>query len=126
MLFLLNDVVLRLEGAAVLGRPAGGRLGRLSLPAIICMGQELYAEEPLLHLRRPARARRLGALISGKVPMINAAFFLATGAGCSPSDVTVRFAAVQSRLMEDLEALQRAGGLDILSADRLLWRRLAA
>jgi len=126
MLFLMNDVVFQLDGVMMDARLGGERLKALTLPSIIRMGQELYAMQPLLHRCSPERAQRLGALISGKAPMINAALFLAAGEGCAPGDVTVRFAACEFELMADLYTLQRAGALDPVSADRKVWRRLAA
>jgi hypothetical protein len=38
----------------------------------------------------------------------------------------VRFVAAQFEVMAELYNLQRAGELDALSADRRIWRRLAA
>jgi hypothetical protein len=126
MLFLMNDVVFKLDGVMTDARLDAERLRKLTLPMIIRMGQELYAAQPLLHRLAPDRARRLGALISGKAPMINAALFIAPEAGCSPADVTVRFVACEFELMADLYTLQRAGALNALKADNKVWRRLAA
>lgn len=126
MLFLLNDVVFKLDGVAMDARLGGDRLRGLTLPQILRMGQELFADEPLLHRKSRERAERLAALISGKAPMINAALFLASSAGCSPADVIVRFVACEFELMAELYMLQRQGALDALSADRKVWRRLAA
>jgi hypothetical protein len=126
MLFLMNDTVFKLDGVVVDARLGGERLHGLTLPSILRMGQELYAAEPLLHRKRPEQAQRLGALIAGKAPMINAALFLAQRPGCSPNDVTVRFVAASFEIMAELYKLQRAGELDALSADRKVWRRLAA
>lgn len=126
MLFLMNDVVFKLDGVIVDARLGGERLKGLTLPSIILMGQELYAAEPLLHRRRAERAQRLAALIAGKAPMINAALFTAPAANCKPHEVTVRFVSAQFEVMAELYNLQRAGQLDALSADRRIWRRLAA
>jgi hypothetical protein len=126
MLFLLNDVVFKLDGVMMDARLGGERLRRLTLPAILRMGQELYAKEPLLHRRAPAKAQRLAALITGKAPMINSALFVAPAKDCAPSDVTVRFVACEFELMAELYNLQRAHRLDPLCADRKVWRRLAA
>ena len=126
MLFLMNDVVFKLDDVMMDARLGGERLTKLTLPVIIRMGQELYAQQPLLHRRSPERAQRLGALIAGKAPVINAALFLAPGESCAPGDVTVRFVACEFELMADLYNLQRAGELDPVSADRKVWRRLAA
>jgi len=126
MLFLINDVVFKLDGVMMDARLGAERLKSLSLPAIIRMGQELYAREPLLHRRAPDQAQRLAALITGKAPMINSALFLAPEKGCRPTDVAVRFVACEFELMAELYNLQRAGELDPLSADRKVWGRLAA
>jgi hypothetical protein len=126
MLFLLNDVVFQLDGVVIEARLGGERLKGLTLPAIIRMGQELYAADPLLHRLHAARAQRLAALISGKAPMINAALFTAPAAGCDAHEVQVRFVAAQFEVMAELYNLQRAGELDALRADSKVWRRLAA
>jgi hypothetical protein len=126
MLFLLNDAVLRLDGVAMEARLDGRRMLRLEFPEILRMGQELYSREPLLHRTNPARARRLCALIAAKAPMINAALFVPPALDCPPAEVTVRFVACQFEVMADLYNLQRTGELDAVSADRRIWRRLAA
>jgi hypothetical protein len=126
MLFLLNDTVLRLDGAAVDAELGGRRVLRLDFLAILRMGQELYAREPLLHRTHPDQARRLGALICAKAPMINAALFVAPALNCPPGEVTVRFIACPLALMSQLHDLQQAGELDAIRADRKIWRRLAA
>ena len=46
MLFLLNDTVLRLDGVAMDARLGGQRMQNLEFPAILGMGQDLYAREP--------------------------------------------------------------------------------
>ena len=58
--------------------------------------------------------------------MILAALFLAPEKHCPPAEVRVRFVAAQFEVMAELYNLQRAGALDALSADRRVWRRLAA
>jgi hypothetical protein len=129
MLFLLNDVVFRLDGVAMGMRLGGARLGGahgLAFPAILRMGQELYAAEPLLQRTKPERARRLAALISAKAPMINAALFIAPSLHCAPDEVSVRFVGCEFEVMADLFTLQRNGRLDAIRADREIWRRLAA
>lgn len=112
MLFLLNDTVLRLDGVAMDAHLRGQRMLRLEFPAILRMGQELFAREPLLQKTNPARAQRLGALITAKAPMINAALFVAPSVGCPPGEVTVRFVACEFEVMAELHNLQRAGRLD--------------
>jgi hypothetical protein len=126
MLFLLNDTVLRLDGVAMDARLGGGRMLRLGFPQILRMGQELFSREPLLQRTNPDRARRLGALITAKAPMINAALFVAPALDCPSSEVTVRFLVCQFEVMAGLQTLQQEGSLDAISADRMVWRRLAA
>lgn len=126
MLFLLNDSVFSLDGVAKGVRLSGQRFKRLALPAIIRMGQELYAREPLLQHSSPQRALRLASLIAAKAPLINAAMFLAHDFNAPPEDVTVRFANAQFEVMADLYNRQRDGSLDKIFTDKLIWRRLAA
>jgi hypothetical protein len=126
MLFLMNDVVFKLDDVMMDARLGAERLRALTLPTIIRMGQELYAKEPLLHRKASQRAKRLGALISGKAPAINAALFLSPRKDCAPHEVTVRFVSCEFEVMAHLWTLQRAGELDPLAADRRVWRRLAA
>jgi hypothetical protein len=126
MLFLLNDAVLRLDDVAVDTRLGGRRMLRLEFPAILRMGQELFAREPLLQRTNPDRARRLAGLICAKAPMINAALFVAPALDCPPAEVTIRFVACASETMAELYDLQQAGELDTVGADRRIWRRLAA
>ena len=49
MLFLLNDVVLNLSGAKLSPKLAGRRFRALPFNVVSKLGQELYAEDPLLH-----------------------------------------------------------------------------
>lgn len=126
MLFLLNDVVFRLDGAGLDSKPGARRFQGLEFPAILRMGQELYAKEAMLQRTRPEQARRLASLISAKAPMINAALFITPSLDCSPGEVTVRFLNAPSAMMTELYSLQRAGDLDTVGADRRVWRRLAA
>lgn len=126
MMFLLNDVVLRLDGVAMDARLGGERMLRLSFPAILRMGQELFAREPMLQRTNPERARRLAALITAKAPMINAALFVAPALDCAPGEVTVRFVCCEFETMAHLQTLHRDGRLDPVSVDRMIWRRLAA
>ncbi len=126
MLFLMNDTVLRLDGVAMDARLGGQRMQRLAFTEILRMGQELFSREPLLQRTNPQRARRLGALICAKAPMINSALFVAPALDCSPSEVSVRFVVCEFEVMAGLYTLQEAGDLDAVSADRIVWRRLAA
>jgi hypothetical protein len=126
MLFLLNDVLFSLNRETFSLRLGARDLRKLTFPAIIKLGQELYAEDPLLQKNNPDRARRLGSLIASKVPMINAALFVAPRFGCTPDEVNVRFVNAEFELMAEFYTRQRDGLLDTVGVDKRLWRRLAA
>lgn len=125
MLFLLNDVLLTLDPRAK--PPLKMRsLDALSPHALTRLAQEMYAEDPLLHRRDPARARRLALLITAKSPEVNAALFAAPAKGCSPEAVAARYASLPIEAIAALDAEQRADRLTAVLADRQVWRRLAA
>ncbi|WP_312161622.1 hypothetical protein [Phenylobacterium sp.] len=126
MLFLLNDVVLNLSGAKLSPKMASRRFRALPFNVVSKLGQELYAEDPLLHFDRPERAKRLATLIIAKAPSINAALFVAPAYGCAPDDVAMRYANVDFEVMARLSSRQEQGTLDTVWADRQVWRRLAA
>ena len=126
MLFLLNEVVLNLDGVTVLPKVSGRRYKALSTDAVLALGRELYAKQPLLQRTRPDRARRLAALIAAKAPLVNAALFVAPTFDCRCEDVTVQLAIVDFDKMAELYQRQKAGLLDTVAADRRVWRRLAA
>lgn len=126
MLFLMNDVVLNLAGMRLAPKLSGRRFKALSFNAVSRLGQELYAEDPLLHLRRPERAKRLATLIMAKAPAINAALFTAPGFGCDPGEVSMRYLNLDFEIMARLSKRQDDGELDTIWADRQVWRRLAA
>lgn len=126
MMFLMNDVVLRIEDVVADNRVSGDRVQKLSFPEILRMGQELFAREPNLQKTNPERARRLAHLIARKAPVVNAALFVAPKEDCEPHEVTVRFVACEFELMAELYTLQREGRLDAVRADKALWKRLAA
>ena len=126
MLFLLNDVVLNLAGAKLSPKVTGKRFKALPFNIVSKLGQELYAEDPLLHFDRPERARRLATLIIAKAPSINAALFVAPSYGCAPEEVAIRYANVDFEVMARLSTRQDEGQLDTVWTDRQVWRRLAA
>lgn len=126
MLFLLNDVVINLSGMSLSPQMAGRRFRALPFNVVSQLGQELYSEEPLLHFDRPERARRLATLIKAKAPAINAALFVAPRYGCTPDEVTLRYANVDFEVMARLSSRQDQGLMDTVWTDRQVWRRLAA
>ena len=126
MLFLLNDVVLILEGKRLMSALDMRRFGSLRLQLVTTLGQEAFSEEPLLHRCCLDQAVRLAALITAKAPEINAALFVAPARNCPPEQVAHRFAQVDFDVMAQLYSRQQTGGLSTLEADRQVWRRLAA
>src|SRR4051812_22874287 len=87
MLFLLNDVVLSVDTAEMALPLARDLFEKVSLNYVAKLGQELYAAEPLLHLKDVEKAHRLAALIMAKSPDINAALFIAPSRGCLADQV---------------------------------------
>ena len=126
MHFLMNDVVLTLDAPKFAPKALGARFEALSFNAVTRMGQEMYAEDPLLHLTKPDKAKRLAALIRAKAPGINAAQFIATRFDGAAADVMVAYREVGRDVMLRLHSRQEEGELDTLHADRHVWRRLAA
>lgn len=126
MLFLMNDVVFSFDAGELAPPVTRDRFAKLSLNYVSELGRELYAAEPLLHLKDPERATRLASLIVSKAPDINAALFIAPGRGCLVELVQVRYAQIGLEVMGALLQRQKAGSLTNVEADRQVWRRLAA
>jgi hypothetical protein len=126
VLFLLNDVVFEFDARSMVPPLDAGRFRALSLNYVVQLGRELFAEEPLVHRTQPERGRRLALLMALKQPEINAALFVAPGHNCSPEQVAVRFCNLGIDVMAALHAGNQAGALDAVTADREVWRRLAA
>ena len=126
MLFLLNDVVFSLDAAELAPPITRDRFAKVSLNYVAKLGQELYAAEPLLHLKDPEKAQRLASLILAKAPDANAALFIAPSRGCLVDQVQVRYAQLGLEIMASLWERQKSGSLTNVEADRQVWRRLAA
>ena len=126
MYFLLNDVVLSLQGEDLSPNVIGRRFASIGFDYVQSLGQELFAEEPTLQHTHPERALKLAALILSKQPTINAALFVASAKGCRSAQVGVRFASLDVAVIASLHRAQNAGELDAVFADREVWRRLAA
>src|SRR3569833_2839257 len=122
MYFLLNDAVLNLQGDDLTPTALGRRFGSIGFDYVQTLGQELFAEAPLLQHAHPERAIKLAALINSKQPTINAALFVASAIGCRPGQVAVRFASLDLATMATLQRAQATGGLDAVVADREVWR----
>jgi len=126
MFFLLNDAVLNLQGDDLTPQALGRRFASIGFDYVQTLGQELYAEQPLLQHAHPERAAKLAALINSKQPSINAALFIAPAVGCKPTQVGVRFASLDLATMANLQKAHASGALNAVVADREVWRRLAA
>ncbi len=126
MIFLMNDTVLDVDMRRLAPPLAAGRFRALSLPFVLRLGRELYAERPLLHHDDPERACRLAALIMCKAPAVNAALFEVQRAGCRPDQVGARLAEVGVDVIAVLLAKQNAAALTPVVADTQVWRRMAA
>ena len=126
MLFLLNDVVFDLEETCPVTPGDARRFDNLSLDYVLELGCELFAEDPLLHLNDPQRARRLAWLIHDRSPEVNAALFAAPAAGCDPDLVEPQFCALPQAIMVQLKNRASKGKLDAVAADKAVWMRLAA
>lgn len=126
MLFLLNDTVLDLDLADFAAPLDAGRLRALSLPDVMRLGAEMFAQSPLMHRQEPDRAGRLAMLIAAKHPDVNAALFVAPERGCRPDLVATNIAQVSFEVMAALCARARDGSLTPAEADKQVWRRMAA
>ncbi len=126
MLFLLNDVVFDLDEACPVTAGDARRFENLELDYVLELGCELFAEDPLLHLNDPQRARRLAWLIHDRSPEVNAALFAAPAADCDPTLVEPQFCALPDAIMQQLATRAARGQLNALAADRAVWMRMAA
>jgi hypothetical protein len=126
MFFLLNDAVLNLNGEELAPQVIASRFASVGFEYVQLLGQELFAQSPLVHRTNPDQATKLASLIVAKAPEINAALFVSPGVGCKPDQVSVRFASVDVAIMASLRNADAAGKLDAVAADREVWRRLAA
>jgi len=126
MLFLLNDRLLNFRPTDYRQPLDISRFHALSLPYVLKLGQELFAENPLLHHEDLEKAQRLALLIVSKAPDVNAALFVAPAKGCRPDEVTSRLASLSIDVVAALSLRDRHGELNPVTADREVWRRLAA
>lgn len=126
MLFLLNDAVISTSGVNLAKDGVGSQVASLSIDAVVRLGREMFAANPTLHRVRPEKAQRLAALIRLKAPDVNAACFAAPRAGCTPSEVSAKFASLAVDVIADLYRRQRDGELDAAAVERTVWRRVLA
>jgi hypothetical protein len=126
MLFLMNDVLLDLDPKLGLPPLELHRFTALSTSYVARLGAEAFAAEPRLQRTNVEKAKRLAALIRVKEPDVNAALFVAPSEHCKPEQVLYRFATLSVDVIAGLQSRQNAGSLNALTADKEVWRRLAA
>lgn len=125
MHFLLNDVMFNISDGKFLLPPADANAPHLKISDVIHLGAELFSANPNLTHEDPARSLRLIGLILSKVSNVNAALFLVPKKGCSPQQVTVRFAELSFPLMTELVNQQTQGNLTPASANSKVWGQLS-
>ena len=126
MMFLLNDVIFNLTAENFALPPAAGPVSKISMDKITRLGAELFSATPQLPRDKPDVALKLIGLIVAKATSVNAALFVAPAKGCSPSNVTVRYASLSFDILGDLASQQAKGNLTSPYADSHVWGRLAA
>lgn len=125
MLFLMNDWVMQFDQKAMVNDLINFNVRDITFAQVLVLGQELYAEDPQLHLRQPGQARKLAALVMAKQPEVNGVLFIAPHQGCSPRDVTVRYCNVAFDMLAQLLKVQEAQKSGAW-ANREVWNKLGA
>ena len=125
MLFLMNDWVMQFDQKAMVQDLIGFNVRDITFPQVLILGQELYAEEPHLHLRQPEQARKLAAFIMAKQPDVNGVLFIPPHQGCNPKDVTVRYCNVAFDMLAQLLNVQETHKSGAW-ANREVWNKLGA
>ena len=106
MLFLMNDWVMQFDQKAMVQDLLAYNIREVTFPQVLVLGQELYAQDPQLHLRQPVQARKLAALVMAKQPTVNGVLFVPPHQGCNPKDVGVRYCSVGYDMLAQLLKLQ--------------------
>ena len=123
MLFLMNDWVMQFDQKAMVEDLINFNVRDITFPQVLVLGQELYAGDPQLHLRQPAQARKLAALVMAKQPEVNGVLFVPPHQGCNPKDVTVRYCNVAYDMLAQLLKLQETHKSGAW-ANREVWNKL--
>ncbi len=125
MMFLMNDVVLTSMRAA---RPRCRQRGSTPCRCRTSSSWARSSTPPIRGCSTPTseKARRLAMLILAKAPDVNAALFVAPADKCTPDQVVSRFANLSFEVIAGLFRNRKAGALNAVTADREVWRRLAA
>ena len=124
MHFLLNDVVFNLSNGNFSLPPADSNAARLKISDVTHLGAELFSANPNLAHEEPVRSLRLIGLILSKVSNINATLFFVPKTGCSPQQVSVRFAELSFPIMAELVNQQAKGNLTPAYVNSQVWTRL--
>ncbi len=125
MHFLLNDVVFNLSDGKFSLPPADNNTARLKISDVTHLGAELFSANPNLAHDDPVRSLRLIGLILSKVSNVNAVLFFVPKKGCSPQQVSVRFAELSFPIMTELVNQQAKGNLTPGYANSQVWMRLS-
>lgn len=126
MLFLLNDVLLKLDRPPPRPSRDERRFAPLNLDAIIELACELFSEQPDLQHTHPERAHRLAWLLARSAGGLNAALFTAPQAGCEPSLVEPRFCTLPQNMLDQLSRRAEAGQPLTDATDKDIWGLVAA
>jgi hypothetical protein len=131
MLFLLNDVVYRMDPANLALSKAHRSEAAKPLRDVEHKIRKLYATDPRLHRTSPERAALIIKLIIAKLPDVNAAWFGAPAKKCDPKRVRIRYASVDIEVIADVYGRQLRGASSPAIVENLVWqhvpmRRLAA
>ena len=122
--FLLNDVVFNLSNGNFSLPPADSNAARLKISDVTHLGAELFSVNPNLAQEDPVRSLRLIGLILSKISNVNAALFVVPKKGCSPQQVSVRFAELSFPIMTELANQQANGKLTPAYVNSQVWTRL--
>lgn len=126
MLFLLNDVVFKLDNTCPAPIHDERRFAVLDLDSVLELACDLYAEYPELQRTHPERAVRIAWLLSRKTEGLNAALFTAPAEGCAPELVEPRFCVLPEPVMQQLWQRTNTGDLTPETADNVVWNMRAA
>ncbi len=121
----MNDWVMQFDQKAMVEDLLGYNIREVTFPQVLILGQELYAQDPQLHLRQPVQARKLAALVMAKQPAVNGVLFVAPHPGCNYKDVGVRYCSVGYDMLAQLLKLQETHKSGAW-ANREVWNKLGS
>lgn len=124
MLFLLNDVVYRMDPANLTLSKAHRSEAAKPLRDVEHKIRKFYSTEPRLHRTSPERAALIIKLIIAKLPDVNAAWFGAPVTKCDPKRVRIRYASVSIEVIAEVYSRQKRGALSPAIVDYLVWQHV--